>query len=745
EKDKGSNPKDKGSIPATPIEPGKPTNAATFEPGYEDGSGKPGTDVTVPAPTFKDKDGKDTTAPEGTKFTPGDNAPEGVTINETTGEITVPVPADAKPGDKITVPVVVTYPDGTKDNVDVTVTVEQPDVPEEPAKDNEKYEPEYNNGTGQPGEDVTIDVPTFKDGDNNKIDVPSGTNFTPGAGTPDGVTVNPDGSIKVTIPETANPGDKITVPVVVTYPDGTQDNVEVTVTVTEKDATPVTPVAPTEHNPSLGASAGDPASCELPPFVTVEKTEGVEYKVTVDGKELTPDADGKYFYEYGQTVKVEATPAKGYTFPEGAQTTWTYTTQQNEVCEAPAEKPDWKDDSGKPGDKVEIPNTGGDVPAGTTVETDGPGKAEIDENGNLIVDIDKDAKPGDKIEVIVKDKDGKEIDRVDVEVEQPDTPAEKPDWKDDSGKPGDKVEIPNTGGDVPAGTTVETEGPGKAEIDENGNLIVDIDKDAKPGDKIEVIVKDKDGKEIDRVDVEVEQPDTPAEKPDWKDDSGKPGDKVEIPNTGGDVPAGTTVETEGPGKAEIDENGKLIVDIDKDAKPGDKITVIVKDKDGKVIDEVTVTVTEKDDQPGGPVGSVKDPNKIGAIIGGTIVGSGLIGALLGNHGDGAGSSAPGKPGEAKPGKPGAEKPGKPGKGADKGAKPGKAGDQGAGKGADNGAAGNQSAGKGSTGATSQSTEAGSRGGSLAVTGVSGLAITLGASVIALALGGALMALRRRQS
>ncbi|MGJ4077555.1 YPDG domain-containing protein, partial [Corynebacterium macclintockiae] len=85
------------------IEPGNPTNAATFEPGYEDGSGKPGTDVTVPAPTFKDKDGKDTKAPEGTKFTPGDNAPEGVTIDENTGEITVKVPEDAKPGDKITV------------------------------------------------------------------------------------------------------------------------------------------------------------------------------------------------------------------------------------------------------------------------------------------------------------------------------------------------------------------------------------------------------------------------------------------------------------------------------------------------------------------------------------------------------------------------------------------------------------------------------------------------------------------
>ncbi|WP_168166684.1 hypothetical protein, partial [Corynebacterium sp. HMSC066C02] len=88
-------------------------------------------------------------------------------------------------------------------------------------------------------------------------------------------------------------------------------------------------------------------------------------------------------------------------------------------------------------------------------------------------------------------------------VEQPDAPADKPDWKDGKGKPGDKVEIPNTGGPVEDGTTVETEGPGKAEIDEKGNLIVDIDKNAKPGKKVVVVAKDKDGKEIDRVEVEV--------------------------------------------------------------------------------------------------------------------------------------------------------------------------------------------------------------------------------------------------
>ena len=58
-----------------------------------------------PAIPFRDKDGKDTTAPEGTEFTPGENAPEGVTVDPDTGEVTVKVPEDAKPGDEITVPV----------------------------------------------------------------------------------------------------------------------------------------------------------------------------------------------------------------------------------------------------------------------------------------------------------------------------------------------------------------------------------------------------------------------------------------------------------------------------------------------------------------------------------------------------------------------------------------------------------------------------------------------------------------
>ena len=211
--------------------PKVPNQNLDYEPEYKDGSGKPGEDVKVEKPEFKDKDGNPTTPPDGTKFTPGENTPDGVTIDENTGEITVTIPKDAKPGDKITVPVEVTYPDGSKDNVDVTVTVDNPD-----AKTADEIEPEYKDGSGKPGEDVTVPDPEFKDKDGNPTTPPEGTTFTPGENAPDGVVVDKNtGEITVTIPKDAKPGDKITVPVEVTYPDGSKDNTTVTVTVDNPD------------------------------------------------------------------------------------------------------------------------------------------------------------------------------------------------------------------------------------------------------------------------------------------------------------------------------------------------------------------------------------------------------------------------------------------------------------------------------------------------------------------------------
>ncbi len=526
-------------------------DADDYEPEYEGKLVVPGQE-TKSSPSFTDKDGKGVDVPEGSKFSIGDyKAPEGyvVTIDENTGEITVTFPDGSKLNkdtvEEFDVPVTVTYKDGSTDEVKANFKLDtdgdgDPDVTD-PDDDNDGipdeddsnpkvpnqntiFEPGYEDGSGKPGEDVTVPAPEFKDKDGKTVTPPEGTKFTPGENVPDGVTIDENtGEITVTIPEDAKPGDKIEVPVVVTYPDGSTDEVTVTITVTEKDATPVTPGEPTERNPSLGASADDPADCEMPPFVTVEKTEGVEYKVTVDGKELTPDAEGKYVYDYGQTVKVEASPAKGFTFPEGVTTTWTYTTAQNEVCNVPETKdnekyePEYEDGTGKPGDDVTVDKPifkdgdGNEVtpPEGTTF-TPGEGTPDgvtVNEDGSIKVTIPEDAKPGDKITVpvvVTYPDDSTDTVEVTVTVEQPDTKT--PDWKDGSGEPGGKVVIPNDGGPVDDGTTVETDGPGKAEIDGDGNLVVDIDDNAKPGDKIVVIVKDKDGNEIDRVTVTVEKP-----------------------------------------------------------------------------------------------------------------------------------------------------------------------------------------------------------------------------------------------
>ena len=193
-------------------------------------------------------------------------------------------------------------------------------------KESDEYEPAYEGKLVVPGQE-TKSAPSFTGKDGKGVDVPEGSKFSIGDyKAPEGYVVTIDentGEITVTFPDGSKLNkdtvEKFDVPVVVTYPDGTTDNVTVTVTVGEPDT----------------------------------KT------------------------------------------------------------------PDWKDGSGEPGGKVVIPNDGGPVEDGTTVDTDGPGKAKIDGDGNLVVDIDDNAKPGDKIVVIVKDKNGNEIDRVTVTVEKP--------------------------------------------------------------------------------------------------------------------------------------------------------------------------------------------------------------------------------------------------------------------------------------------------------------------------------------
>ncbi|ATZ08739.1 hypothetical protein BOR84_00440 [Corynebacterium striatum] len=152
----------------------------------------------------------------------------------------------------------------------------------------------------------------------------------------------------------------------------------------------------------------------------------------------------------------------------------------------------------------------------------------------------------------------------------------------------------------------DTDGDGIKDGDEvsgnNGNK--DWDGDGNP-DPTNPTKRDSDNDGVDDK-TEIEKgtnPNDPNSKPsdegettkapDWNDGKTSPGKKVELPNNGGAVQDGTTVEVKGPGKAEIDERGQLVVTPSDDAKPGDTITVTVKAKDGKVVDTVTVTVVKE--------------------------------------------------------------------------------------------------------------------------------------------------------
>ncbi len=279
----------------------------------------------------------------------------------------------------------------------------------------------------------------------------------------------------------------------------------------------------------------------------------------------------------------------------------------------PVELPHWGDAETKPGEPVTIPNQGGAVPEGTTVEvTEGSGTATIDDEGNLVITPGTDAKPGDTIVAVVKDKDGTVIDTVTVTIgKQVDKPTQAdrhtPGYPDGSGKPGETVRLPQNGdATMPEATTYTSDNPAVKVDAATGAVTVSIPADAKPGDTITAVitVTYPDGSsEVVPVTVTVaEQPKAPS----WDDAKAWPGETTTLPNKGGKVPAGTTVTVvQGPGKAELHDDGAITVTPAKDARPGQTIVIEVKGPDGTLLDTITVTVAES--KPGS--GSTPTPDR----------------------------------------------------------------------------------------------------------------------------------------
>ena len=493
----------KGTAPDTST-PG--TKPATITVSYPDGSSE---DVNVNVNVTPRADdytpvGKDVPAKHGdTPSAASGIANKGDLPADATYTWKGTAPDTTTPGDKPAT-VVVTYDDGTVDEVPVTVKV-QPQA--------DDYDPQ-----AQP---VSVDhgaTPNAEDGIANKGTLPPGTTY----------------DWKTPI-DTSTPGTKPGT-VVVTYPDGTKDEVPVPVTVGDEAAlyTPVGQDVPAKHGETPAASQGIANRGTLPAGTTYD------WKTPVDT--TTPgDKPATVVVTYPDGSKDEV-PVTVKVKPQSDE----FTPNGQDVPTKHGETPNAADG---------IANKG-DLPAGTTydwktpVDTSTPG----DKPGTVVVTYPDGTK--DEVPVTVKVK--------------PQSDEFTPTGQDVPAKHG---ETPNAAdgiankGDLPAGTTydwktpVDTTTPG----DKPGTVVVTYPDGTK--DEVPVTVKVK--------------PQSDEFTPTGQDVPAKHG---ETPNAAdgiankGDLPAGTTYDWKTP------------VDT---TTPGDKPgTVVVTYPDGTK-DEVPVTVKVK--------------------------------------------------------------------------------------------------------------------------------------------------------
>ncbi|WP_224451271.1 Rib/alpha-like domain-containing protein, partial [Enterococcus faecium] len=144
--------------------------------------------------------------------------------------------------------IIVTYPDGSSDEVEVDVTVT------DTRSDADKYNPE--------GQKVTTDLnkePDASEGIKNKEDLPKGTTYT----WKEKVDVSTAGNKKGTV--------------VVTYPDGSKEEVEVTISVVDKKAPNKPQVDPITEGDQIVTGKTEPNA-----EVTVTLPDGSQYHGTAD-------------------------------------------------------------------------------------------------------------------------------------------------------------------------------------------------------------------------------------------------------------------------------------------------------------------------------------------------------------------------------------------------------------------------------------------------------------------------------
>ena len=319
--------------------------------------------------------------------------------------------------------VVVTYPDGSKDEVPVKVTVKTPST------DADKNNPTAKAQTVTPGT-----TPNAQDSIGNVGDLPNGTKF----------------DFKTPV-DTTTPGDKGTT-VVVTYPDGSKDEVPVKVTVKDPSA-PAKPVVATDLTDKAGTKT--PVEVSAEPGTKVELFDKDGNKIG----EATADENGKATITPTVAIPAGNVTAKA-TDPAGNTSDASDPMVATTDTTAPA-KP--VANTVKAGDTAIT----GTAEAGSTVEVTLPDGSKVSakagQDGNFSVPVSG-LKEGDTVSVTATDDAGNTSNPTSVTV----------------GKGTDTI--------APDAPVVNTDLTGKA------GTRTPIDVIAEPGSKVELF--DKDGNKI---------------------------------------------------------------------------------------------------------------------------------------------------------------------------------------------------------------------------------------------------------
>lgn len=466
-----------------------------------------------------------------------------------------------------------TNQDGTGHTVKPGETDPKPDT-----SDADTYDPSYDPAQGKPGVGTKVD---------QTVKVPKGTKFEPTL--PEGWTAteaDEGGDFTVTPAENARPGT-VKIPVLVTYPDGSQETVTTPFTVLPLDKDENDPryedaVTPPGES-TIIAPPKNPDGSDLPDDSTFAPGEhDVPGKVEVD-----PDTG-----EITVTPDEDATPGDYeipvvITYPDGSTDTPTVTITvpkdtggDGSSDQAADNDPGYGTTEGTAGEETKVAQNGDrELPDGTKITVaDAPEGwvfGEPNEVGDFTVTPDADTLDGTRVTIPVRFAypDGTIDDTTAVFVVSNDASANDPSYKETEAPRGKDtlVDAPTNpdGSPLPEGSTFapgesdDPDFPGKVEIDpDTGEVTLTPDEDATPDDYIiPVEVTYPDGT-TEIIDLPVRVPDDSTVTPpggDGSDDGSTDAADNDPAYSPGSGPAGSATELKQDGDRELPEGTKFVL------------------------------------------------------------------------------------------------------------------------------------------------------------------------------------------